>query len=83
MDMEEDKFRKIYGHSSLCNCIRLWKGRYYVTRRRCDCGVPLKSWADRRAETFAQAQAELGELCADNLKAIQARIKELEKESRD
>ena len=33
----EQHFRYCFGHASLCNCIRRWKGRYIITRRTCNC----------------------------------------------
>lgn len=33
----EEQFKNKFGHSSLCNCIRRWRGRLIVTVRSCDC----------------------------------------------
>jgi len=38
----------------------------------------MRKWLNRRARTFAQAEKELGPLSANNLAAIQKRVKQLE-----
>jgi len=38
----------------------------------------MRKWKDRRTRTFAQAEKKLGPLSADNLVAIQKRVKHLE-----
>ena len=72
-DTAEDKFRERYGHGSLCNCIRRWHGKYLVTRRSCDCGSSVMT----HGKAIAQAEAEIGDLCAETQKQIVARVKEL------
>jgi hypothetical protein len=37
LSVDEINFQKKYGHSSRCNCIRLWRGKLIVTRRMCTC----------------------------------------------
>lgn len=70
----EIKFREQYGHSSICNCIRRWRGRSLVTRRMCDCGYSGMT----RKKAFNQAVQELGELSSENHVAIVTRVQELE-----
>ena len=43
------------------------------------CHACKKKWIERRTMVFNQAVSELGPLTNDNLKAIQKRIKQLEK----
>jgi len=71
----ERKFRDAYGHASLCNCMRRFRGRYIITRRSCNCG----SDAMTREKAYKIATDELGEMTKDNHKEIASRIKELEK----
>uniref|UniRef100_A0A6H2A6J7 Uncharacterized protein n=1 Tax=viral metagenome TaxID=1070528 RepID=A0A6H2A6J7_9ZZZZ len=42
------------------------------------CSSCMRKWLNRRARTFAQAEKELGPLSANNLAAIQKRVKQLE-----
>lgn len=35
---DENTWREGTGHSSLCNCVRIHRGRLIVTRRKCTCG---------------------------------------------
>ena len=42
------------------------------------CSSCMRKWKDRRTRTFAQAEKKLGPLSADNLVAIQKRVKHLE-----
>ena len=56
-------------------CIRC--GDYAGTRSVCmDC---MDKWKDRRMSAFNQAIAEIGPLGPSTLKAIQVRVKQLEK----
>ena len=38
----EVKFRALYCHASLCNCIRRVRGKVIVTLRSCSCGAREK-----------------------------------------
>ena len=46
------------------------------------CWTCMKSWKDRRAAAYEQAERELGSLCAENHQAIVKRIKQLEREAK-
>ena len=70
----EERFKEAYGHSSLCNCIRKYRGRYIVTRRTCSCG----SDAMTREKAYKIATDELGEMTKENHAQVVARIKGLE-----
>ena len=74
MNPAEAKFRKQFGHSSLCNCVRTLRGGLRVTRRTCDCGYSGMT----REKAFDRAVAELGELTAKNHVAISRRVLEIE-----
>jgi len=63
----EERFRKCYGHSSLCNCVRRFKGAITITRRTCTCqrhdgsGNELKPHTheiDQMAELFENYRYE-------------------------
>lgn len=43
LSTDEAAFRKAFGHSSLCSCIRKWCGKYIVTRRECNCKSDIGS----------------------------------------
>jgi len=43
------------------------------------CFTCMKAWKDKRLKAFNQAESELGTLNAENLKAIQKRVKVIEK----
>ncbi len=68
--------RELYdGHTSACNCVRPYRGRYVANKRRiCTCGFAGMT----RKKAFDQAVKELGGMTADNHAAIVRRIKELE-----
>ena len=73
--MNETEFKRCFGHGSMCNCIRKWRGRYIVTRRTCDCG----STAMTRDKAYKQAVDELGPMTAENHQAITNRVLEIER----
>lgn len=73
MTIDEERFRSVNGHSSLCNCIRSWKGRSIVTRRSCSCG----GYGMTFQKATAQAIAELGEINEHNRDAIVRRRNKL------
>jgi len=70
----EKRIRDAYGHSSLCNCMRVHRGRYLVTRRKCTCGSSVMT----REKAFKIVTEELGEMTKDNHARFAARLKELE-----
>ena len=56
--------------------VEIWSGRRI-------CPPCLRKWTERRKAVFAQAVDEIGPLTGDTLKAIQKRVKELEKKSKE
>ena len=73
MTKTELDFQKQYGHYSLCNCIRRFRGRLIVTRRKCDCGYTGMT----HEKAYTQAIAELGHMTSENHRAILQRIKQI------
>jgi hypothetical protein len=66
-EWDESKFREATGHSSLCNCVRRWRGRLIVTRRECDCKT-LKATTKGKAAmtdimTLQQKRRAMAEAC--------------------
>ena len=73
---QEAKFRKSTGHASTCNCIREWRGRLLVNRRRrCTCGSDDMT----RERAFDLVEKEMGPLTAANHKAFTKAVLALEK----
>ncbi len=69
----EQRFIDAYGHSSTCNCIRLFRGRDIITRRSCDCGTLIMT----HEKAYNQAVSELGEMTENNHTQIIERIKQI------
>ena len=66
MSRDEEAFRKATGHESTCNCVRRWRGRLFVTRRRCNCC----SQDTTHDAAMDLAIAEIGEISGETRDAI-------------
>lgn len=69
----EQQFKLRTGHSSLCNCVRDYRGKLVVTRRQCSCG----GFGMTLQKAMQQAIGELGPITEINRDAIVRRRDEL------
>lgn len=69
----EDAWRAATGHSSVCNCVRTFRGKLLVTRRECSCG----GFGMTAQKAITQAIAEIGPIKEHTRDAIVKRRDEL------